>query len=345
MNYSLLLKQTLFLLVLTIVFIGSSLAQSKEAFQKIFEKETQQNQITGYGKFRNIDRVSFYPDTLPSWFFTPPRSTDEIIYAIGVSDPDLTPEEAIFQAMHRAKALAVLYSRAQLQYYRDVYTIEFNQGRYKDYGQRFDTYFKLSGSAYADSNCFKVERNQFNRYNEAIVLVSYQPNASKASSKSEQITTIATALYIETQIGNVFEPQAEYEFSMKHSTARGYSINSNFTYREKAKRYLAISEFMGKYNNYPIYNYKYTDPRWEKNTQPLISYNGLWSIYSKKFLRFLTLDTEETSVNIRSLGEQYSPEMRNLSREVAIKTARININGIEFGVDSIGFNIDLIELR
>lgn len=344
MRFSLSQKLSLFLLILLPLNTIQAKGQ-KEAFEKIFEKETGQKNLAGYGKFKNVERVSFYPDTLPTWFFRPPASSNNSVYAIGISDPDLTPEEAALQALHRAKSMAILQNKAYIQYYRDVYTVEYSERSYKGYGQRFDTYFKLSASALADSSCFSVERHHLTRYNEAIVLVRYEPSKRKNNRTAEKISTVGTALYIEAQIGNVFEPQAEYEFITNYTSPKGSSIDSRFTYREKGKRYLAISEFMGYSTEYPIYNYKYCNPNWQGNTQPLISYNGLWSIYSKKLLRQLTLDTEETSINIRSLDEKYNPETRNLSREVAVKTTQMYINGIEFGVDSIVFDLNIIELR
>jgi len=343
MKTSLLPHLAIFLFIL----LAISAKGQKEAFEKIFEKETQQRETANYGRFKNIERVSFYPDTLPSWFFSPPASSSESTFAIGISDPDLLPNEAIFQAMHRAKSMAILQHKAYIQYYRDVYTVAYSEQTYKGYGQRFDTYFRLSAAAQADSGCFTTEKVHLTRYNEAVVLLRYSPSItdSTGSSSSLKISTVGTALYIEAQIDNVFEPQAEYEIVTQHLTPNGFDINSHFTYREKGRRFLAISEFMGNERDFPLYNYKYCNPSWEVNKEPLISYNGLWSIYSKKLLRQLTLNTEETSINIRSLDEMYSPEMRNLTREVAIKTAQMHINGIEFGVDSIGFDINVIELK
>lgn len=331
--------------VFTQHLVAQSLDQSKHQFEKVFEKETQLNKFAGYGKFKNIERLSFYPDTLPSWFFKLPKSTASAVYAIGISDPDLTPKDAAFQLLHRAKSLAVLYDKALIQYYRDVYTIDNVGGGYKSYGQRFDTYFKLSSTTEADSNCFEVVKTYCTRYNEAIVLVRFNPSAAVKSSKCEQIATVGTALYIEAQIGDVFESQAEYEFFTNHKSYLGVDISSHFSYREKGKRFLSVSNFLGNTFNYPIYNYKYSNPNWKKNTDPLISYNGLWSIYSKKFLQQLTLETQETSVYIKSLDESYSSETRNLIREVAIKNAQLQINGIEFGVDSIVFDLHIIELN
>jgi hypothetical protein len=338
-----------FLVSLAILaFTPSTLTgQSKNDFEKVFQKETKGSESgVGYGKFKNIARLSFYPDTLPSWFFNPPRASADYVYAIGISDPDLMPDEAVAQATHRAKSLAVLFNRALIQYFRDVYTSETTTSKYKNYRQRFDTYFKLTGTAFADSTCFSVANYHMTRYNEAIILIRFTPQqGDKVSAITDLISSVGTALYIEAQVGESFEPQAEYEFVTKMQSPKLPTKTAHYTYREKGNRFLSISEFSGKEYEFPMYNYKYTSPNASSKSQPLISYYGLWSAFSRKFLRQLTLETEQAKVNIKTIGEQYSPDNRNLIREVAIKTAKLHINGIEFGTDSIGFNIQLQELK
>ncbi len=332
---------------LPLIFIFNLLiAQSKEEFEKIFLKETQGNTPTViHEEFRNISTLSYNPDTLPKWFFKTPTPTDGAVYAIGISDPDLPFEDAINQAAFRAKTMAILYNKVQIQYFRDVYSIEYTEGKYTKFGQRFDTYFKLSASGFADSTCFYIEDKHITRYNEALILVRYTPiEPSKANMSNDLISTVGTALYIEAQIDEAFEPQAEYEFTSFIRIPNASAQSSNFTYRKKGNRFLSMSRFMGKTHNFPLFAYRYSNPNWPSNTSPLVSYSGLWSIFSKKLLRQLALETEQSSIKIRTLDEQYSSQMRNLSREVAIKNAKLHINGIEFGTDSIVFDINIIDL-
>jgi hypothetical protein len=335
------------LLVLGFCFTITANSQSKEAFEKIFLKETSAlERKDNYGRFKNISTLSYYPDTLPSWFFNPPQSGGDVVYSLGISDPDLTPDEAAKQAFFRAKTMAFLYNRSQVQYFRDIYSVEYTEGRYTKFGQRFDTYFKLSATGFADSSCFTVVNNHFTRYNEAIVLVRYTPlDASKANMNSDLISIVGTALYIEAQINEAFEPQGEYEFTTVIRGANSPVESAVFTFREKGNRFLSISEYKGKRYEFPLFVYMYSNPAWASNTQPLVSYNGLWSAYSKKFLRQLTLETEQSSIRIRAVEEQHNPSLRNLSREVAIKNMKMHINGIEFGNDSIGFDIKTYDIR
>jgi hypothetical protein len=340
MNTSLYPKVVVFILIFFLNFLTSVVGQTKDEFEKIFLKETGSGtKGRDDGKFKNVYRLSYYPDTLPSWFFNPPPSTADYTYTIGISDPDLTPENAAIQALYRAKVMAVLFNRSQIQYFRDIYTTEYRDGRSKSYRQRFDTYFKLSASGIADSLYFTIVDQHFTRYNEAIVLIKYdQSNVNKANS-SATISVVGTVFLIEAQIGDAFEPQAEYELTSAMKIPDSPMITSYFKFVEKGTKFLSQSEFMGNAMQFPLYNYKYTNPSWSSNIQPLLSYNGLWSIYTQRLLRHLTITTEDKSVKYKTIEENYSPQMSNLTREVAIKIAKIYMNGIEFGVDSVGFDL------
>ncbi|MFP4557745.1 MAG: hypothetical protein ACLFNU_12830 [Bacteroidales bacterium] len=347
MSYSIYLK----FLLLCIVFMPFNQAdvsgQTKEDFEEIFRKETEGDLEKGRNKFQNIDQLSYFPDTLPTWFFRTPQARNNNVYAIGISDPDLNEEEATRQALHRAKTMAVLFNNAKIQYFRDVYTSEFSDRGRKRYGQRFDTYFKVSATGYADSTCFAIEEQHLTRYNEIIMLIKYTPrdkDSTLEASNPNLISAIGTALYIEAQIGEVFEPQAEYEFISILQTPDKITERAHFVYTQRGNKFLSNSEFDGQIHEFPLYSYKYANPSWQKNTSPLVSYNGLWSIYSKKLLRQLTLETEQNSVSIRTLGEQYVPQLNNLTREVATKNSKMLLNGIEFGIDSIGFDFQLKDL-
>jgi hypothetical protein len=333
-------------LVHSLLNFSNAFGQTKEDFEKIFLKETEGSSTTERVSFKNISSLSFYPDTLPSWFFQPPASSSNYIYAIGISDPDLTAEDAASQALYRAKTLAILYNRAQIQYFRDVYTVEYTHGRQNRYGQRFDTYFKLSATGFADTTCFAIVNHHFTRFNEALVLVRYTPiDPLKANMNVDLISTVGTALYIEAQIEDAFEPQAEYEFMSALRSPLKSTKTALFTFREKGNRYLSVSEYLGNTHSHPLFPYRYANPSWQNNTEPLVSYYGLWSVFSKQLLRQLTLETEQSSIRIRSLGEQHNQEHRNLIREVAIKTAKMQINGIEFGNDSLEFDIKLFDIK
>lgn len=99
----------LILLCLFALIDSNIIAQNQQDFNKVFEKETADKSIAqNKGKFKNIEILSYYPDTLPNWFFSIPNSGSEI-YAIGISDPDMEQSKAKELAILRAKSNALLF--------------------------------------------------------------------------------------------------------------------------------------------------------------------------------------------------------------------------------------------
>lgn len=340
------MKKRAFGIILTLISItiisGNLNGQDKENFEKIFLKETQGTKDYSSAKFKNIAKFSYYPDTLPSWFFTPPASTLSCIYAVGISDPDMEPAKAKQMAIHRAKAMVGLYLNAKMQYFRDVYTSEKESKGYTNYRQRFDTYFKISSLSKIDDASFAVIDSHLTRYNESMILLKYSPESLKEVNNI--LTVVGTVLYIEAQVDDAFEVQAEYELLSALRQPESQAQLAHYLYREKGNKFLSNSEFLNNTNEFPVYIYKYASPNWEKNTPPLVSYNGLWSKFTRELLRNLTLTTEQTKIRIKNLGEKYNPAMSNLSRETVSYLAQLKLNGIVFERDSMKLNLSVNEL-
>jgi len=342
MNIKVRLISSTFAIVLVVGIVIIANGQS-ENFIKTFEKETNGNNTEESVKFKNINKLSYYPDTLPSWFFEPPQSTLDCIYAVGISDPDMEPQKAKEMAYHRAKAIANIYLGSKLQYFRDVYTSEQESGRYTNYRQRFDTYFKVTSLNKTRDCDFALVDSHFTRYNESLVLIKYEPK--QLEQKNELLSVIGTVLYVEAQIDDAFEVQAEYELRSTFIQPSKSLLSAHSLYREKGNKFLAYSQFLDTIHDFPVYIYKYASPKWNKNTQPLISYNGLWSKFTREMLRYLTLETEQTRVRVKNLGEKYNPAMTNLARQIVSYNAQLKLNGIEFASDSIKLKFVLTEIE
>ena len=332
------------LVFLLIAFIPSNLiGQEKNKFEKTFLNETSQSQNKTSNKFKNITKISYYPDTLPTWFFTPPQSTMDCIYAVGISDPDMVPDKGKEMAIHRAKAMAGLYINSKLQYLRDVYTSEKQSGKYSDYRQRFDTYFKISSASKLDDASFAVVDSHLTRYNEQMILIKYSPTSLKAEGKNV-LTVVGTVLYIEAQVSEAFEVQAEYELLSALKQTESTTQSAHYLYREKGNKFLSNSEYLKSKIEFPVYIYKYAAPTWDKNTQPLVSYNGLWSKFTRELLRNLTHTTQQTKTRIKNLGEKYNPATSNLARETVSYLAQLKLNGIVFERDTMKLDLSVNEV-
>jgi len=336
-------------LSLLIVFVCTPILNAQEPsqhFRDVFERETQSvHQNHQYGDFRNIGFLSFFPDTLPHWFFNPPQSTLATSYAIGISDPDLTREQALDQAYMRAKLLAVLFNSSTLSYIRDIFTSSRDGVYQRGYRQRFDTFFRLTASELADSSQFNVIEQYITRYNEAVVLLSFTPSPGNIARESMfKFSAVASVLYIEAQIGEVFEPQSSYDLNAEVLYPDAPSIAASYSATKKGNREQTFSVFGGEEIRFPLFVYRYSHPLWPPHTRPLVSHHGLWAMYMRQMLQHITLTTEQQTIRLRSLGQQTEPESTDMAREISSKRARLNLNSIEFTTDDILFDITIEKL-
>jgi hypothetical protein len=316
-------------------------------FREIFEKETADNREPQYGDFKNTGPLSFFPDTLPKWFFQPPLSSPGIIYTIGISDPDMPEEEALQQAFYRARVLASMFYRSRVEYIRDIFTSNQEDVYQRGFRQRFDTFFRITARLMADSSQFQIIDQHLTRYNESIVLVSYMPQLNQnreTNGHADKIISMAKLLYIEAQIGDAFEPQSSYEIISTIQNAEERKANALFISTKKGNRELIDSEFLGKKIIYPLFVYRYANPQWPAYTRPLISYNGLWAIFAQEFLEHITLTTEQSTLRLKNMSQQTAPDLSDMSREVSSMNAYIYLNKIEFTNQKIEFDVTLEEL-
>lgn len=320
-----------------------SKSQSRD-FEKIFLEVTQDDPWADDTRnFKHIKTLNYSADTLPQWFFNLPNNKKRNVYAIGISDPDLPYEEAMEQAIYRAKSLAVLFHDAQIQFYRDSYSFMDFQDQYDQYSERFDTYFRFLGGANVIESNFQIVQQYFTKYHEALVLIQFSPSKKRRNLKnSDYINTIGTSFLVEMQMDEVFESQGEQELNSTYTTADGKELNSNYTFREKGNRTLSISEHFGEPHVFPLHPYSYSTPWQASNSDPLVSYNGLWSIFIKSFIFNLSVEFEQSSIKIKTLEEIYNTQMRTLNREIAIAKRRLMLNGIDFEDNNLIFQLNLL---
>lgn len=331
------------LMVLLIAFPVLSQQPSRH-FQDIFERETRNvRQDTQFGFFRNISQLSYFPDTLPLWFFTPPSSAGNVHYSIGISDPDMKPEEAFRQAWHRAMIMSMFLNRARIEYYRDVFSSDQVQtGRH--YMQRFDTFFRIRSSCSADSTNFQLIDSHFTRFNESIVLLAYSPGLfSEANPPSLSLSATASVLFIEARVGDAFEPQASYDLDAEVYHTEGATQRSHFSSIRKGNRSATTSLWMEREVIFPHFVYRYTNPTWEPFSRPLSSYRGLWASYLQHMLEHITLSFEQSNITLRSVSEGAEPGARDLVREIASINARLSITAIDFKPDEVIFDLIIEE--
>lgn len=330
---------------IVIPFSGRSvLAQDWNKFEGLFVQDTAKKvKGTSNCAFKNISTLSYYPDTLPEWFFNPPELYQGVV-GLGISDPDMPMEKAKEQAYLRAKSMALLNSNARVQYYRDIYSSANEVGRYTNLRQRFDTYFKISSLAMVSNTMFEVVDTHFTRYNEYLVLLKYNPDNHSGDSLYK-LTSVGSAFLVEATFDDVVDEQAEYELLCNSTFGEDSVANSHFLFREKGNRFLTSSFMNNVEVGYPMFPYSYASSQDSVKPRPFISYSGLWSSYLRQLVNYLTLNAQQSSIKLKSMDDQYSTKLTNLSREIASFRASLSINGIKFANDTLKLDLQLTEVE
>ncbi len=319
------------LLILSAVSIGDAYSQQSKL---LYEIERQKTVETKAPKFMHIERLSYYPDSLPSWFFNPPLSGGDEFFAIGISDPDMTKDSANMQALERAKGMIAFQVDSKIQYFRDIYNIERVSGRYTDQGQKYDTYYKITSTIPFSNPDFTVVDSHFTRFNEQVLLVKYLlPRIVKTG---EEVEAKASIVKLEFTLNNVFELQEEYDvnFFQDCSDPKLNTVN-NYTYRLRDWRYSYTSQRQSKVHNYPSYAYKYYGPNEYDSTVVFSSYPGLWAGFVRGWMREMTGHAEQGRKFVRSIGDTYSPKSENIVRETSRIRGSFGFQGLRFSDEKL----------
>lgn|GEM_PF-560980 len=289
-------------------------------------------------RFQHIDHLSFYPDTLPQWFFNPPLSGGDDFYAIGISDPDMTKDSAMVQALQRAKGILALEVDTRVQYFRDIYKVEKVSGKYVTEGQKYDTYYRIASSTpFADSEMAVLD-SHFTRFNEQMVLVHY--SLPSTYTDSCELEAKATVVNLEFTINDVSELQEEYTiyfFQDCPDTAR--NTETSYNYRLRDWRFNYWSKMKSMYHSYPSYSYIYVGLDAYDSSVVFTSYPGLWAGYFRGWMQELTYHAEQGKKMVRSLGDSYDPQSENIIRESSQCRGSFGFQGARLDGDKIQINL------
>ncbi|SDC10148.1 hypothetical protein [Williamwhitmania taraxaci] len=323
--------------ILIVCVVGASAAYSQEA-KLLYEIMRQKNNEVLSPHFTHIKRISYYPDTIPSWFFNPPLSSSDEYFAVGVSDPDMTRDSAMVQAIERAKGMIALQFDSKIQYFRDIYNIERVSGKYTLQGQKYDTYYKISSNIPFYVPSLAVLDSHFTRYNEQIVLVKYSlPNKTEVQ---DAVEAKASIVRLEFNLNNVFELQEEYDvyfFADYNDPAK--NVQTSYNYRLRDWHYNFTSTTQSKVHTYPSYSYKYYGPNEYDSTIIFTSYPGLWAGLTRGWMREMTTHAEAGRKFVRSIGDSYSPKSENIVRETSRIRGSFGFQGARLRDDKIQVNL------
>jgi len=323
--------------VLIIIAISNINAFSQQE-KLLYEIARQKNKEVSAPKFVHIERISYYPDSLPGWFFDPPLSSSDDYYAIGVSDPDMSRDSAMQQALERAKGMIAFQIDSKIQYFRDIYNIERISGKYTTQGQKYDTYYKITSSVpFYGPSCAVVD-SHFTRYNEQVVLVKY--SLPRMVPVEDEVEAKASVVKLEFNLNDIFELQEEYDvYFFRDCKDPTQNAETNYIYRLRDWRYSYTSTTKSKVHNYPSYSYKYYGPNEYDSIITFTSYPGLWAGLTRGWMREMTAHAEEGRKFVRSIGDSYLPKSENIVRETSRIRGSFGFQGSRLKDDMIKVNL------
>jgi len=177
---------------------SSEIDKNKEAYEKIFQKEVglEAFQIPNYQHV--LDLIPAY---LPNWAFQGVNPQLDTLWAIGISDPGMAPEQALLQAQIRAKALIALAQKARLQYISDDFNKFSESGRMVDESAKFQDFSLLQTKLQFHPKEFQCKETIRTKYDETIVLLGFKQGRKLPNIAYLQATVERLNVYIETTLG------------------------------------------------------------------------------------------------------------------------------------------------
>ncbi|MFC2103783.1 hypothetical protein ACFLS4_00335 [Bacteroidota bacterium] len=315
--------------------------------KKTYEENVFKEEFDEYVDTADLERKLYdrIPEKLPDWALSPIDFYNPI-RIVGYSDPNMTREEAINQAVLRAKSIFALMKFSTISNITDDYSNLKESGKYSLYAAKFQD-FSLSKAkiAYNNSSILVVD-TFYTKYNEAIVLVEF--NYEQNSDENEDTLTIKgehLQVFIEKNFGkekieffnffvqdNLIENDSADFYSQYNYRIvnRGYDINS--IHGDK------IIEFKERTFNYRT-DLEFTSDSTDSELNTFRLTRGLWNGYITGILSNITTLSKQLASQVKNSNDFYTLKNEGLIRTVARNKVSFEFN--DFKMYENQFYIDL----
>lgn len=328
---------TLLLVILLLIINSNTFSQIKKKNSPEYNykkfKEEFSKEFNDYEENNNTIRDTksiFQKIDLPEWFFCPPLSNDKIIYAIGISDPEMNKDTAMFLAEIRAKAITAFLNNSNIKGLSDNYSNERKLEQSDTYSTLFGEFFNIKSNLDFDTANFNIEKCFFTDYNEAIILSSYCVNTNnqeknKTANFNAEIFNIKKKAKKSHQINSIININSKIS-DLKNKT------NIFFKYKTKSsgKSNKIYSEYSGGKKNITNNNYRYKNSKnteTKKNTKKSLS-NGLWNAYISALMQDIIFSIEDYKLTIENMNDNYTQKNQNITRQKLEKNISAKIKKI-----------------
>jgi hypothetical protein len=289
-----------------------------------------------------------HPASLPSWLASLPPSDENISYALGISDPGMDEESAFKLAESRAKSVIGLLTHPRITSMIDNFSNEEYNTRSDEFVTKYENIFNIETNLASTANNFEIVNQYFTSFGEAVVLMKYNHGAS-APELYDTTRVMVNTYQVERQKSDKYEIEDRYEIEGFMKTGNDSLDNLSFSYSYKSLNNLVEIESRFGYEvlPFPYANFRYMETSDSLST--IISENltrklnyGLWKAYIETLTKKIALLSHALSGNIKQVGDDYSSQNKNLSREISESNPSFKINCIQISNNCITIDVDYL---
>ncbi len=289
-----------------------------EAFRRMFEEQRDDRETKAEDP---LFMTVIHAEKLPDWTVSPPKSSRDTLYILGISDPGLEKEAGKTMAMKRALQLWLLLNSPGVDNMRENYRISVND----ELMQVYTEFSKVTGETTLHIQDIARLKTHVTAFDETIILAgiptakAHNEAVLAAQSKTEvslftRLNTIDRREHIVENFHLVFDSSAKASPSqLDQRILRNGAFTENTTHADDS----LVTDL-------PTLNLRYRDAgQNDKNAddnmvkQGLCLRNGLWIALVSGVVQHLAAAChEENSIHFRHMGETYDHISQALGREV-----------------------------
>ncbi len=312
--------------VLWVIVILTALCTSAQFNQKEFKKvfDNELNQDSKYTHRENHSSKYLYTmlQQVPDWFIHPPVASQNEIFAIGISDPEMDSVKAFEMALFRAKVVANLLHLSTTQLLCDFFLNELDHSSNIVY----EHFSRISAQMPIDDSSFFVTETYRNAYDETMVLIKYIPSKKIKKNQSAKILFELYKNETESSVHGEYESVYELQVVWPHN---GNSLKDFYQFTEVGNRSDVVSQMGDTLHQIPIYSLIYTGIPGEDTLPSVILSHGLWKDFFNSTMTQIITKAREKPENVSYLSDDYQKDSyQKLTRGISVNRQRFYISSI-----------------
>lgn len=298
----------------------------KNAFVSEFNIDSTQEHTTKYQN--NYSKIQ-----LPDWLFTKLGYINEKFISIGISDPIMPINNAKSLALFRAKQMISLYAKTMTSglsdYYKENKNMDLDEINYSLFQELFS--FESSFTLY--DSAVQIIKEYYTQNGEAIVLISYEPNAIHPINKDSTKLLVYAEVYNAWKKGSFYQNHdiVRYEMLSGYKDKSLQESNYNTFLFKKRNRSLRLhSNNNGVKQDYGKVSLFYHSNQQvkPKDLSFFTLEKGLWNAFSLSFFNALinNLSSEQYLKKLNDQSINNSQEIIRLKTQKQIEIKHISFN-------------------